>query len=80
MNASERDRERHRPKHHKAADFDQIIIAKELFEWWWRVGTPQVPHDPSWDECLDHIQAFWMDGAWQVLSLKVTTLTGRLHR
>ena len=72
----------HQPAYHRQMDFDQIVIARELFEWWWVCGTPQLPSQPTWEACADHIQAFWMEGAWRVMTcLTVTsTLTGRLHR
>ena len=59
----------HRPSSYKISDLEQTVIGRELFEWWWRVGTMQT-NDPEWDECLDHIQAFWMDGAWTVMNAR----------
>ena len=61
----------HRPSSHKASDLDQIVIARELFNWWWQCGTPQLPAQPDWANCKEHIQAFWMEGAWRVMSLAI---------
>ncbi len=63
----------HQPAHHRQVDFDQIIVAKALFEWWWECGTPQLPAQPDWEQCTDRIQAFWMEGAWRVWNTEVET-------
>lgn len=47
-------------------DLQQIKIAQTLFEWWWRVSNDGL-YSPRWEKCEDHIQAFWMDGAWRVM-------------
>ena len=74
----------HRPAHHKDIDFDQMVIAKEMFDWWEKVGVPPFPNRPDWNECNDYIQSFWMDGAWRVMKkmdqIRGTTLIGRVHR
>ncbi len=46
----------------------QEKLAKILFEWWWSTGQGDPAVQPQWDACLDRIQAFWMDGAWRVMS------------
>ncbi|MCK5651820.1 MAG: hypothetical protein KAJ42_10600 [Gemmatimonadetes bacterium] len=51
-------------------DLLQVAVAQELFEWWWRVSN-DGRYSPRWEKCEDHIQAFWMDGAWRTLRVEI---------
>lgn len=55
----------HRERH-------QEKVGKVLFEWWW-THTMHAHADPGvepmWDECSDHAQAHWMEGARRVMSV-----------
>jgi len=71
-------RELNRPHH----ESQQEKVGKLLFEWWW--GTSDQPSgcclwskdgvepmtgvEPKWEDCTDHAQAHWMEGAWRVMN------------
>lgn len=62
-------------REHSAADFEQIRIAKIIFEWWWQVSRRNLfPPDmlaPLWEDAIPEAQAFWMEGAWRMRALEI---------